>query len=502
MIYDHFIGMTKELSHPGALVFNDRVFSSAALYRKVRGVSHRLRELGITRQHRIGIVMGNTPFFVCSLLAAAKIRAGAVLFSTHFKTYELENYINDSHIRIMICDQSSAAPIRQLSHDKQLIHQDHDPVFGHLEIWRLLRQDDSSDIIPITGDWQDKEFTLQFTSGVGGRSKIVPRSYRQVLDEIISYTRAIELTSRDVVICPAPFFHAYGLINGFLAPFYQGATAILMQRFIPNDFINLVKNHKPTIFIGVPMMYDMLGKTYLEENVDFSSLRICFSAGAKLSPEVAQRFTGRFGVCINQQYGSTETGTIAVNLYHDGFDNVNSVGLPLPGREIEVVDQEDGELAVGTEGEIKILSPGTSRGYLHLEALNQEKFKEGWYYTGDIGWMDANDHIFITGRKIAFINVAGLKVDPFEVEGILLSIKGIKECAVVGKQDKTKHREMVKAFVVADEDKKQEKQLAVENIKKSCKDKLANYKVPEEIEFVDQLPKSPTGKILMKYLLD
>jgi long-chain acyl-CoA synthetase len=245
-------------------------------------------------------------------------------------------------------------------------------------------------------------------------------------------------------------------------------------------------------------MYDMLTRTYLEEKVDFSSLRICFSAGAKLSAKVAEDFTGRFGVRINQQYGSTETGTMAVNLYPDGFDDVNSVGLPLPGREMKVVDENHHELPGGEEGEIKILSPGNTKGYLHLEELNNEKFRDGWYFTGDIGRMDSNGNIYITGRKIAFINVAGLKVDPFEVEGALLSIDAIKECAVVGKQDETKHREIVKAFVVIDK----EKEITVKNVKKACKERLADYKVPQEIEFVNELPKSPTGKILMKYLLD
>jgi long-chain acyl-CoA synthetase len=491
-----FMGMQNTNGEKKALIFNNRIFSSQHLNERVDSLADKLRDLGVNQHHRIGILFGNTPLFVCSLLAIAKIRASAVLFSTHFKKYELENYISDSYIQLIMSDEKTVSLIQELSYDIEQVYDNLDSSFGHMKIWRISRQDESSDRIPVPEKWEDKEFTLQFTSGVGGRSKIVPRSYRSVGDEIVNYIKTINLTSEDVVVCPTPFFHAYGLINGFLAPFYQGAAAILTERFIPNDFINLVKTYKPTIFIGVPFMYDILCKTYLEEEVDFYSLRICFSAGAKLSPKVAEGFTGRFGVRINQQYGSTETGTMAVNLYRDGFDNVNSVGHPLPGREMKVVDQNDRDVPVGEEGEIKIRSQGTTNGYLYLEELNKQKFKDGWYFTGDIGRMDTNGNIFITGRKIAFINVAGLKVDPFEVEGVLLSIDAIKECAVVGKEDKTTNREIVKAFVVV------EKEIDVKDIKGLCKERLADYKVPRDIEFVKELPKSPTGKILVKYLLD
>lgn len=495
MNYDHFIGISKELIKREALVFNNRAFSSGELYENVEKLCHTLKNFGIGSRHRVGILFGNTPLFVCSLLAVTRIRASAVLFSTHFKKYELENYIKDSYIRFIISDQKTVDLIQELSYEKKQVYDESVSDFGDLKIWELSRQDETSDMIPVPENWEDKEFTLQFTSGVGGKSKIVPRSYLSVLDEIINYVKITNLTSEDVVVCPAPFFHAYGLINGFLAPFYQGATAILMERFIPNDFIKLVKKYKPTIFIGVPFMYDMLSQTYLAQAVDFSSLRICFSAGGKLSMEVARRFTDRFGVRINQQYGSTETGTMSVNLYWDGFDDVNSVGRPLPGREMKTVDEADQDVPVGKEGEIKIRSLGTTSGYLHLEELNKQKFKNGWYLTGDIGYMDANGNIFITGRKSFFINVAGLKVDPFEVERMLLSNRCIKECAVVGKEDKTTNREIVKAFVVL------EQEIDVKDIKGFCKEKLADYKVPREIEFVKELPKSPTGKILKKYLI-
>jgi long-chain acyl-CoA synthetase len=497
MTYKNFIGIDKTYIKNNALIFNHKTFSSKELSEKVEALSQRLENFGITRQHRIGILIGNTPLFMCSLLAVLKRRASAVLFSVHLKKFELENYIKDTGIRVLITEEKFEGLIRDLPVDKTAIDSDPDSIFGQLKIWRIFSPapEENNDILPVPGNWEDKEFTLQFTSGVGGRSKIVPRSYHNVFDELVSYARSTDLTPEDIVVCPAPLFHAYGLINGFLAPFYKGATSILMERFIPNDFIKLVKKYKPTIFIGVPFMYDILCRTYLDEEVDFSSLRICFSAGAKLSREVAERFSTRFGVRINQQYGSTETGTIAVNLYRDGFDDINAVGPPLHGRKIKIVNEIGHEVAVGEEGQIKIHSQGTTCGYLGPEELNREQFREGWYFTKDIGRMDADGNVYITGRKSSFVNVAGLKVDPFEVERVLLSMDHIKECAVVGREDKRNSSEIVKAFVVI------EKEIQVNDIKKFCKEKLADYKVPREIEVVEELPRSATGKILKKYLI-
>ncbi|MCP4214684.1 MAG: acyl--CoA ligase [bacterium] len=493
-----FIGLNPEIDKESVLIYKDRRYSAPMIYEAVTSMETKLRDLGITAHQRVGIMLGNSPLFICALLGVARLQASAVLFSTHFKKFELESYITDSAIGLMVGNKNAGQILEKISQDTTLANSEEsgiseNDVWGQAAFWRIQQPEEA--YIDIPEEWHKKEFTLQFTSGTGGKSKIVPRSYEAVFNELESYARATGLNSNDLVICPAPFFHAYGLINGFLAPFYKGATVCLSERFIPNNAIKQVRRFKPTIFIGVPFMYDLLCQTFLAKEVDFSSIRIAFSAGAKLGREVFDNFRKRFGIRIKQQYGSTETGTMA--LCRDHFEDFDSVGQPLPGRCFDIVDEQNQSLAPGEEGEIIIKSPGNTEGYSNRPDFNLEKFREGWYYTGDIGHLDKAGNLFITGRKSFFINVAGLKVDPFEVEQTLLSMPVIKECAVVAKLADAKHSEIIKAYIVANDNEV----IDINLIGKYCKDRLADYKVPKEIESVEELPRSPTGKILMKYLV-
>jgi long-chain acyl-CoA synthetase len=497
MIFDNLLGINDKIFEDKAIIYRHRVYSSREIREKVGALTQRLETIGITPRHRIGIMTGNTPLFICALLAVVKLRASTVLFSTYFKRYELQDYIKDTGIRHIIADEQSSPIIQGLSYKKKQLCSDTDELLGHLDIWSITQPRRGKNPYPKVPapTPEGNEFILQFTSGTGGKSKIVPRSYRNVADEILNVSKTISMTSEDIVVCPVPLFHSYGLIPGLLCSLYTCATFILMERFIPNDFVKIVDRYKPSVFTGIPFMYNLLGKTFLSQPVDFSSLRLCLSAGAKLSVEVADKFTQRYGIRISQLYGSTEAGVMAVNVFPDGFDDINSVGTPATGRFIKIVDGNDHELPAGKEGEIKIYSPGTTSGYLNRQELNREVFKEGWFLTGDIGKIDPDDHLYITGRKSTFINVAGLKVDPFEIERVLLSRSDIKECAVVGVMDQKSLEEKIKVYIVP------EKKLSAIDIRQFSRERLAEYKVPREIEFVDELPKSPTGKVLLKYLI-
>lgn len=468
------------------------LISFEEIEKRTLGFAHVLRALGIGDGTRAGMFLGNGPEFVTSLLALSKNKSSAVLFSTYFKPYEMQEYVERAHVRFLISDEKHAKAVQSLPLEKVIVHAEGGLSGGGLQIWRMGNS--GEDGVSATGDnWLNKEFVLKFTSGVNGKSKIVPKTYGNVADEVMNFSRTISLGGNDVVICPAPLFHSYGLIDGFLSSFYSGARLVLMDKFIPNDFITLVEKTKATIFIGVPLMYQLLCRTYLSRMPDFSSLRYCFSAGARISEEAANNYEARFGRRINQLYGSTETGVISVNLYKDGFSDVNSVGQPVGGRVIEIVDEEGSELTRGTAGEIKVKSEGAAQGYFDHDEPGHAAFSNGWYHTNDVGYLSDDGNLYITGRKSAFINVAGLKVDPFEVEKVLMLHDAVSECAVVGVAE-PHCGEAVQAYVVAIG------KPAPMEIISFCAERLADYKVPKNIRFVDELPKSPAGKILRKYL--
>jgi long-chain acyl-CoA synthetase len=497
MIIDGLLGINGRIFKETALIFAKRTYSSGQIREKVDRLEQHLEGQGITTRDRIGIMAGNTPLFIGALLATAKLRASAVLFSAYFKAFEIEDYIKDTGIRYLIADEKSSGIIQGLSYEKKRLDSQPDHLLGGFNLWDIRLPNRENQPYPkvLADKPEDNEFILQFTSGTGGKSKIVPRTYGNVADEIVNISHTIALTPDDTVICPVPLFHSYGLLPGLLCSLYTGATFVLMERFIPNDFIKLVQRHKPSVFTGIPFMYQLLARTFLKQPVAFSSLRLCLSAGAKLSVEVAEKFFQRYGVRISQLYGSTEAGVMAVNTFSGSFRDIDSVGTPARGRIIKIVDENHRELPPGQEGEIILSSPGTTRGYLNRQELNRQIFRNGWFYTGDIGKTDADNHLYITGRKSTFINVGGLKVDPFEIERALLSHKDIKECAVVGILDQKNHEEKIKAYIVP------ENQISAQEVRAYSLERLADYKVPKEIEFVAELPKSATGKVLLKYLI-
>ncbi|MCP4149440.1 MAG: long-chain fatty acid--CoA ligase, partial [bacterium] len=313
-----------------------------------------------------------------------------------------------------------------------------------IQLWEITNPGKHPYPRELPGKHEERNFILQFTSGTGGKSKIVPRTYRNIADEITGLVKALAITPADITACPAPLFHSYGLLAGFLSTFYAGASFLLIEKFIPINLIKQVEQYKTTILNGVPFMYNLMVNTFQEDEADFSTLRLCLAAGAKLSDEAANQFKQKFGVYIVQLYGSTETGVIAVNAHPRNWENTHSVGKALDGRNIKIVDENNRGLPPGEDGEIIICGSATTAGYLNRPELNPGTFKNQWYYTGDIGHLDDEHNLYLTGRKSNFINVAGLKVDPFQVEQILLAHENIKECAVVGIMDEKKREERIK----------------------------------------------------------
>lgn len=478
------------LDKPGAIepvvIFKGKEYRHGDIMSKAEDLSTALCNSGSAIPSRVALLLGNHPLLFSAFFSNAKNNIASVLLSTHLKKYEIQNYLTTTRSSILIADETSRSLVEELDLPKELIFESADQAFGTALVYRFKTLPEEV--------WNHRgDLTLQMTSGVHGQSKIVPRGYDSLRDEVGNFSRAIDLRPDDTVVCAAPLFHTYGFMNGLLMPYLTGSRIVLMERFTPGDFLSIVRLYRPTIFVGVPFMYSMLVQGYLPDDADFSSLRICFSAGGKVSSELYDKFRGRFGLHINQQYGSTETGVMTLNLSAD-LTPFDCVGKPVPGRSMKVVDGDGNELGQGALGEIVIKSGGTTLGYHDNDELTRAAFRDGWYHTGDLGYFDAAGNLTVTARKSAFINVAGLKVDPFEVESVLTSNPKVKECAVVGVPHAS-CGEMIKAFVVLLDEVKSH------DIAMYCKGQLADYKVPREFVFVEQLPMSPTGKVLKKYLL-
>ena len=476
-----------------AIIAKGQRCSYGELAVRVREVANVLHQIGAEEGARIGILFGNCPEFAYALLGAWSVGASAILLSTYFRAQELRRYCKTLAVEYVLTDVASEALLRTTFVTARRVTEFCVVDAGSVRLYHL------GDVANTGAAGPHNEAVIQFTSGVAGSSKIIGRTVANLIDEIQNYSITVALTEDDRVLCLTPLFHAYGLVNGLLPVLAFGSQLVLTGRFSPREVPALAVAMRPSIVLGVPFMYELLANTEgLSENT-FANCRFCFSAGGKLERIIAESFLKQYGRAISQLYGSTETGIVAVNLYESSGDTVESVGRPVLGREVEIVNDEDVLCAVGMSGNLRIRSSGTTPGYIRSPELTAASFRNGWYYPGDIGFKDDDGNITITGRKSTFINVAGMKVDPFEVETVLRAIPGVRDAAVVGKQPRSVGitNEIVKAFVVCEPPL-----LSRHEIIAACRQEIAEYKVPREFEFVDQLPRSPMGKLLVKYLIE
>jgi long-chain acyl-CoA synthetase len=248
-----------------------------------------------------------------------------------------------------------------------------------------------------------------------------------------------------------------------------------------------------TYFGGVPYMFLFLAETALNTKVDLSHLRVVFSASAPLVASDNIAFHSSYGIYVRQLYGSTETGTISVNLGASIQDCLESVGTPLAGIQARVLNENGRFADAGEEGEIVIASPAAIRAYEGNEAATRDSFRDGYYLSGDLGRMDCNGYLWLTGRKALLINRGGFKVNPFEVENAIRSYEKVRDVVVLGAP--SRHGDDIVRCIVVPEG-----QCTAREIVLHCEELIADYKIPTRIEFRAELPRSPTGKLLRRDL--
>jgi long-chain acyl-CoA synthetase len=266
-----------------------------------------------------------------------------------------------------------------------------------------------------------------------------------------------------------------------------------LHEFNRNGVINSIESEQITVFPAVPFMLSMLAETFLPKPRKLSSLKLVISAGASLPKETAYKFHDKFGIYPRQLYGSTETGVISINLSDHIESRLDSVGRPVKNVQV-IIFKEDGSKGDKHEtGEIAVKSPSMCTGYYGLPEETKNSFRDGFYFTGDQGKIDEEGYIYIVGRKKLFINISGNKVDPNEVETLLLQHPKIKEAVILGAKDH-QGNEIVKAVIVP------KSNMEKKEVYQFCKGRISDFKIPRVIEFREAVDKSPTGKVLREHL--
>lgn len=482
-----------------ALIYGGDILSHADLLEHVERLAHALTAGGLKAGDPVALVLANTPSFVVSFLAVTGMGAVVVPLNPQFKRDELEYYFRNSNVRAVIVEEAGIELAERIVEgwDETVRVFTTGPDRGRaVSIDRLIDEHPGRRLSPRAAD---ENLVFQYSSGSTGRPKRVARTHGQCWAEAESYRTSIGIGPIDTLFCAIPLFHTYAMGFCLTTLVRTGSTLVIMAE--PNPFIlnrrralELLQRHRVTLFPGVPFNFRLLAES--TDEADLSSLRACFSAGTALPHAAFLGFLERYGIAVRQLYGSTETGVMTVNVDPDPVATSASVGTPVPGVEVKALDDAGRPVAGGEEGELAVSGPAIARGYADAERLGQDAFRDGYYFTGDLGCIDADGRVFVTGRKKVFIEVAGHKVDPLEVEDVLTAHPKVREAVVVGIRGRVEGEELVKAAIVPAEECEQRELIAF------CQQRLANFKVPQVVEFREEMPKSPLGKILRKYLVE
>ncbi|BAZ21901.1 AMP-dependent synthetase and ligase [Kalymmatonema gypsitolerans NIES-4073] len=505
MLETRLFEIVKTDPYQTAITYDNLRISYQEFYASIQHLSNYLRTTGIVPGNCIALILPNSPEFAIAFYATAKLNAIVLPINPLLKEEELSYYIIDSNTKAIITNSYGAEISRKIISkiDKkiELIVLDDTSSFTR-EADNLIITESTS---PFKGD-----VLYQYSSGSTGRPKRVCRTQENLYHEVINFTETINISSADNILCIVPLYHAHGLGNCLLAAICNGATLVILEQvshqgttievpfvFRRSRVLELIEKEKITILPAVPYIFNTLAETPADAQVDVSTLKLCFSAGNFLSKDIFDKFLQRFGIPVRQLYGCTEAGSIAINLDKDLKKTYDSVGCPLKNIDIKIIDDAGKELPTGSIGEVVIKSQALTKGYCNKPERNQQVFQDGWFFTGDLGKKDEFGRVYITGRKQIFIDTGGHKVDPLEIENILITHNQVKEAVVVGIKG-LYAGEIIKAVIVP-----QNRDICEEkDILSYCKDKLADFKVPKIIEFRNDIPKSPLGKVLRKNLID
>jgi long-chain acyl-CoA synthetase len=495
MLTDDLYANAESRGSQPALVCGDEQLTWAELLDQVERLAHGLTTSGIEAGDAVALLLPNSPGFVVSFLAITGIGAVVVPLNSQFKQEELGFCFRNSGVRAVIADEAGIAVAEHVVERGVSLIATGPQRRRSLSLTRLISHHPGE---RLRAPAASEDYVYQYSSGSTGRPKRVARTHGQCWDEAESYRVSIDVSVDDRLFCAVPLFHTYGMGNCLTTSVRAGATLVIMEE--PNPFLlnrgralGLLERHRATIFPGVPFNFRLLADA--AETADLSSLRACFSAGTALPREAFLGFYERYGIAVRQLYGSTETGVMTINLDPDPVATRASVGTPVPGVEVAIMDDTGLPVAEDEEGEVAVRGPAIAHGYADADDVSRAAFRDGRYFTGDIGRVDREGRVFITGRKKLFIEVAGHKVDPLEVQDVLEAHPKIREAVVVGVEGKVEGEEMVKAAIVPVDGCERREVIAF------CQERLANFKVPQIVEFRDEIPKSPLGKTLRKYLV-
>jgi benzoate-CoA ligase len=474
-------------------------------YRELSGhigrVGNGLRRLGLEEEQRVLLVLPDIPEFAAAYFGTMKIGAVPVPTSTALRAGDYAYFLEESRARIAIVHSTLLAefgPAIAGHHFSTKVIVCGDLVDGYIS-WDQLMESGSRECETAPTSKEDAAFWL-WTSGSTGRPKAAVHSHQDWVYCCEYYACGIlEIRADDVTFSSSKLFHAYGLGNGLMFPFYVGAAAILYPgKPAANVILEYAETNRPTLFFSVPTLYAaMLQEAGRGSGYDLGSVRLAVSAGEPLPADLFRRWKQRFGVEILDGIGSTEVLHIYLSA-RAGEVRPGSTGRAVPGYELALIDSTGQPAVPGTIGDLMVAGPSTAQVYWNRKALSQERMRGCWFFTGDKFSVDQDGYYWYAGRSDDMFKVSGQWVSPIEVECTLVEHPGVLEAAVIAFEAETGLYTPM-AFVVPRDGYAGLPDLAKE-LQEFVKQRITPYKYPRHVEFLRELPKTAAGKV-MRYKL-
>jgi long-chain acyl-CoA synthetase len=502
--------------HPNreAVVFNTTRLTYAQLNAVANQVANGLKARGIQPGDKVALGCPNLPFFPIAYYGILKAGGVVVPLNVLLKGREIAYHLQDSDAKAYLCFEGTPElPMAQMGYQgfAEAGTCEHffvmtanpagpSPIEGTQTLGMLMHG--QGPIADTAVRQPEDTAVILYTSGTTGRPKGAELTHSNMfMNAIVSRDlHGIESTAeRNVILIALPLFHSFGQTCQMNAGLYHGATLALVPRFDAAAVLDLMLKEKVNYFSGVPTMFWGLLTYAQQHNIDTApiaeNLRLCSSGGSALPVEVLHAFEETFGVGILEGYGLSETSPVATFNQRDLPRKVGSIGLPVFGVDVRIVDDQDQDVPPNEGGEIIIRGHNVMKGYYKKPDATAEAMRGGWFHTGDIARMDEDGYVFIMDRKKDMVLRGGLNVYPREVEEVLMTHPQVSMAAVIGVPDERLGEE-IKAYII----RKPGAELNERDLIAWAKQNMADYKYPRMVEFRDQLPMSATGKILKREL--
>jgi long-chain acyl-CoA synthetase len=470
-----------------AIKLDDTEVNYALLDEGSKRIAGLLQEKGVGPGDRVGIMLPNVPYFPIVYYGILRLGAVVVPMNVLLKGREVAFYLKDSGAKVLFAwgdfGEAATAGAEEAGADLVLVKP------GEFEQLVVAAE-------PIQGVAdvaETDDAVILYTSGTTGTPKGAQLTHGNLTRNAAVSRGLHDMSSDDVILGALPLFHSFGQTCTLNAGIGAGATITLLPRFDPAKALEIIPRDEVTIFMGVPTMYGALLHAPEREGADLSTLRLCVSGGASLPLDLMRSFEEAFKAIILEGYGLSETSPVA-SFNHSAEDRKSgSIGTPIDGVEMKVVDEDGKDLPVGEVGEIVIKGHNVMKGYWGRDDATQDAIRDGWFHSGDMARVDEDGYFFIVDRKKDMIIRGGYNVYPREVEEVLYEHPAVREAAVVGVPDAEWGEEVGAAVALVEG-----QSITADELREYVKEQVASYKYPRHLWFVDELPKGPTGKILKR----